>query len=239
MRISRSKEMQFIAYALSKYGNRTDESRPALPPAWLNTKVWKEAYELFFDALGDGRTIDTFRTSLKNARDAFDGYMDSGRAGWVDYSAGGRPYRQEGMVKETLEQWDDQDEEAVKEVVLEILARGPTEPEGKLRTEGGKKVYVSWRYERRAENRKDAIRIHGLKCMACEFDFSERYGEYGEGYIEVHHAMPLAEHGRRETDPETDLLVLCSNCHRMTHRRKGTCLTLDELKSHLRKGKAA
>lgn len=56
------------------------------------------------------------------------------------------------------------------------------------------------------------------------------------GFIEVHHVVPLAEAGRSLTDPVTDMNVLCANCHRMAHRQRGVCLTLDELKAHLRSG---
>jgi predicted HNH restriction endonuclease len=48
--------------------------------------------------------------------------------------------------------------------------------------------------------------------------------------------MPLAEHGVRKTDPKRDLTVLCSNCHRMVHRRRTVCLSLEELRHHLRVG---
>ncbi len=94
----------------------------------------------------------------------------------------------------------------------------------KARTEGGKKVYVSVRRERDPNLRADAIKLHGFDCMACGFNFEKHYGETGKDFIEVHHVVPLAEAGRTETNPETDLIVLCANCHRITHRRKNICL---------------
>jgi 5-methylcytosine-specific restriction enzyme A len=30
-----------------------------------------------------------------------------------------------------------------------------------------------------------------LACAACGFDFNDRYGEHGRGFIEVHHLLPL------------------------------------------------
>jgi hypothetical protein len=36
-----------------------------------------------------------------------------------------------------------------------------------------------------------------------------------------------------ETNVDTDLIPLCSNCHRMVHRRKGKLLSLEELSSML------
>jgi 5-methylcytosine-specific restriction enzyme A len=86
-------------------------------------------------------------------------------------------------------------------------------------------------YERDPQNRLDAIRIHGHRCVACGFDFGQAYGERGEGYIEVHHLTPLAEVDENHTvNPETDLAPVCANCHRMIHRRRDSTLSLKELK---------
>ncbi|WP_432185992.1 HNH endonuclease [Streptomyces sp. Tue6028] len=56
-----------------------------------------------------------------------------------------------------------------------------------------------------------------LSCEVCAFDFSRAYGALGEGYIEVHHVLPLHISGTRETKLD-DLACLCANCHRMCHR---------------------
>ncbi|MER5275174.1 HNH endonuclease [Streptomyces sp. NPDC002809] len=68
-----------------------------------------------------------------------------------------------------------------------------------------------------------AIRLgHPLQCSVCAFNFGHRYGALGDGYIEVHHVLPLHLSGPRETALE-DLAFLCANCHRMCHRgHRGT-----------------
>ena len=101
----------------------------------------------------------------------------------------------------------------------------------------GKKIgFYSTRYERNSKNRKAAIRIHGLKCQACGFDFEESYGERGKDFIEVHHIKPLYENEMEvEVNPETDLVCLCSNCHRMIHRNRNDVLSIEGLKQLLRK----
>jgi len=106
------------------------------------------------------------------------------------------------------------------------------------KTEGGRKVVISNRYERRVSTRNQAIKIHGLKCKVCDFDFEELYGEWGEGFIEVHHIQALADNKGEEieTNPETDLTVLCANCHRMIHRKGGITLTISELKEKIKNG---
>ncbi len=91
------------------------------------------------------------------------------------------------------------------------------------------------RVERNRKLAKDAKKFHGTVCKACDFDFSERYGERGQGYIEAHHLTPLSElHGRPTAlNPKTDFTVLCSNCHAMVHRTLKP-LTISELKQTLR-----
>lgn len=100
--------------------------------------------------------------------------------------------------------------------------------------EGKKVACYTTRYERSAKNRSNAIKIHGNICQGCGFDFEKIYGEIGKGYIEVHHTKPLYEEGGTvEINPATDLICVCSNCHRMIHRRKDKVLSLTELKELL------
>lgn len=68
-------------------------------------------------------------------------------------------------------------------------------------------------------------------CEACGFDFEHVYGAVGSGYIEVHHRLPLHVSGPRTTRL-ADLVLLCSNCHRMIHRSKDW-LTPEQLRVHV------
>lgn len=98
-------------------------------------------------------------------------------------------------------------------------------------SEGRKTVYYTTKYERSSRNREAAIRIHGTKCMICGFDFENTYGELGKGYIEVHHIKPLSELDEEVVvNPETDLICVCANCHRMLHRFKNYIVSPTELK---------
>ena len=57
-------------------------------------------------------------------------------------------------------------------------------------------------------------------CQACGFKFEKMYGDLGAGFIECHHLDPLSEReGQERLTTLEDLTVLCSNCHRMIHRR--------------------
>ena len=98
--------------------------------------------------------------------------------------------------------------------------------------EGRRILYYTTRYERSPRNRAEAIRIHGTKCQVCGFDFSEVYGEIGEGFIEVHHIAPLSsKNAVVPVDPATDLVCLCANCHRMIHKAPYGVSSVDELKN--------
>lgn len=71
-----------------------------------------------------------------------------------------------------------------------------------------------------------------LYCEACEFDFEKTYGEVGENFIEAHHTIPVSEMSEDHVSKVSDLVLLCSNCHRMVHR-KMPWLTVGELKELL------
>lgn len=107
-------------------------------------------------------------------------------------------------------------------------------------TEGRKKIVKHKKIERNTKlvRKKKAIfkkKYGKLFCEACGFDFKNTYGARGEGFIECHHIVPLHETKKEITTKVDDLALLCSNCHRMVHRKK-KWLTLDELTKLLRNG---
>ncbi|MFD1415698.1 HNH endonuclease [Oceanobacillus jeddahense] len=103
----------------------------------------------------------------------------------------------------------------------------------------GKRIKVyGYRYERKPKLRKEALKIHGYTCKACGFNFEDNYGEIGKDFIEVHHVKPLSEvQEESEVDPRHDLVPLCSNCHRMIHRKRGGMLGVEELKAIIESSK--
>lgn len=106
------------------------------------------------------------------------------------------------------------------------------------RKEGKARYHYSKKYERDERNRADAIAYHGTRCKICEFDFEEVYGERGVGYIEIHHIVPLCDIGEeQEINPKTDLVPVCSNCHRMIHRRKDNILSIEDMRVLLKENR--
>lgn len=102
--------------------------------------------------------------------------------------------------------------------------------------EGLKKMVYVNRYERNPFAREACVKAKGAVCAVCEFDFAKKYGRMGEGFIHIHHIVPLATIGKAYTiNYETDLVPVCPNCHAMLHRKiNGKVLTIEELKEIIR-----
>jgi len=76
--------------------------------------------------------------------------------------------------------------------------------------------------------------IHGtLFCEICEFDFEKKYGDTGTDYIEGHHTIAVSDMPPDyKTKPE-EIAMLCSNCHRMVHKKR-PWLSINDLKKLLK-----
>ncbi|WP_228002458.1 HNH endonuclease [Nocardia australiensis] len=70
---------------------------------------------------------------------------------------------------------------------------------------------------------------NSIACEVCGFDFEATYPGVGDGYVHVHHVVPLHTTGPVENTLD-DLILLCANCHQMIHRPK-QWLTPDELRA--------
>lgn len=68
-----------------------------------------------------------------------------------------------------------------------------------------------------------------LYCQVCGFDFHDKYGEIGCDFIEGHHTMPISKLEGEVRTKVKDVALVCSNCHRMLHRRR-PWLKMGELK---------
>jgi predicted HNH restriction endonuclease len=67
-----------------------------------------------------------------------------------------------------------------------------------------------------------------LYCEICQFDFLKTYGERGRDFAEAHHIHPISEMNQQGVTKVEDIRIVCSNCHRMLHRRP--FFTTDQLK---------
>jgi 5-methylcytosine-specific restriction protein A len=88
-------------------------------------------------------------------------------------------------------------------------------------------------YDRDPLARRLCIEHYGYRCMVCDFDFEETYGERGSRFIHVHHLHDLSlANGERSVDPIKDLRPVCANCHAMLHRER-PALGIEQLKQEM------
>ena len=84
--------------------------------------------------------------------------------------------------------------------------------------EGARHSVIINAYERNPKARAACIAHHGDLCAVCGFNFAKAYGALGDGFIHVHHIVPIGEIGKQyEIDPKKDLIPVCPNCHAMIH----------------------
>lgn len=109
----------------------------------------------------------------------------------------------------------------------------------------GKEYYVMHRAKERnkkivVEKKKQSLKKDPLlRCEICAFSFIEKYGKWGEKFAEVHHKMPLSSLRESTKTNLADLSIVCSNCHRMLHRKGHRTLEVDELKCILAEKKGS
>lgn len=104
--------------------------------------------------------------------------------------------------------------------------------------EGREKYLLHKKKERRHElialvKNKMYLKNPDLPCFVCNFSFSKRYGKHGEKFIEAHHLIPISELTEETVTREEDIVLVCSNCHKMIHRFR-PWLSIDKLKNILK-----
>ena len=118
--------------------------------------------------------------------------------------------------------------ESIKSLVLSGDPLPPVEIMGDDEEEGEEGQILTRTHRYRERNAKlvkskkaRVLKESGtLSCEVCGFDFSGTYGERGDGFIECHHTKPVSDLKDGGTTKIADLVLVCSNCHRMIHRRR-------------------
>ena len=124
---------------------------------------------------------------------------------------------------------DSPDSKEIVEQVLQLVdANGQTDhlpdvDEDAFGYEGYPRLVLHMKRERNAslvKNKKEQVlkQTGALACEVCGFDFHATYGEYGIGFCEVHHLIPLHKADAKMKTELKDLSVVCSNCHRIIHK---------------------
>lgn len=116
---------------------------------------------------------------------------------------------------------------ANEQLTNELQQAGEDTDESEYAAPEGRLLYRLHRLRERnktivEKKKKDHLKKHGsLACELCSFDFESVYGEVGRGFIECHHRTPLAQLSPNTKTTLNDLMLICSNCHRMVHRGWG------------------
>jgi len=114
--------------------------------------------------------------------------------------------------------------ESIREGCLTVRAPTEEDPDEESFPEGR----ILYRIHKQRERDREVIekakakmlQRGPLSCCICKFDFAARYGKIGEGFIEGHHTKPLADLTRETKTRVEDIALVCSNCHRMLHRKR-------------------
>jgi 5-methylcytosine-specific restriction protein A len=171
----------------------------------------------------DGFKLMTFPMKYSDARKAEDG---SGPAKIEGFT----PILSERFLKKIGNSWyasDDSDSSTLAEEI----------PSPNKYAEGAKVSITINAFERSTAAKKACKQFHGTLCAACGFDFQKTYGVIGEGFIHVHHIVPIGSVGEQyEIDPTKDLIPVCPNCHAMIHRVDPP-LTISQLQELLHENK--
>lgn len=73
-----------------------------------------------------------------------------------------------------------------------------------------------------------------LFCQVCGFDFENTYGIIGKDFIEGHHTIAVSEMSTDHRTRVEDIAMLCSNCHKMIHKKR-PWLTMEDINKLLKK----
>lgn len=145
----------------------------------------------------------------------------------------GKPYFAKPLVVCSLDnqQFTKSELEKVFKINFELLLRNELqhsikEEDDEISFPEGKEKYI---LHKQKERNRGLIKIakerqiqkdSKLCCQICNFSFLDAYGQIGEGFIEAHHIYPISELTAETKTKIEDLIFVCSNCHRMLHRKR-------------------
>jgi len=110
--------------------------------------------------------------------------------------------------------------------------------------EGAATLVQRNKYERSSQLRRFAIEHFTvdskISCKCCHFNFEDFYGEVGKGYIEIHHIKPVSMYEDEDLEQKIkeavkNLIPVCSNCHRIIHRRRKSPLEIAFLSDQVKR----
>jgi hypothetical protein len=200
----------------------------------------------------DNRSDDKFSQKVRNLKS----HKTFERLGYAEYKNGmyslldnGDKYLQENQDILRYLLINDFTYSDVVNSLKTISSIKPTKPlqvfdENMIIQEGMKKIIEKEVYTRSKQLRDYALSYYeeqsGLNCTCCGFNFSDFYGkEIGDEFIEMHHIKPIFQYQGDDLiqtikNAISNIVPLCSNCHRMIHRHGKQLLQIELLMSHIK-----
>ncbi len=207
----------------------------------------------------EGRNDDKFSQKVRNLRS----HQTLEKPGYVNYESreGNGYWRITAKGQEFLDQHDvpfldylltnDFEFDDVKPAIESIdlpkrvsVKKALLFDEEAVINEGKEKTVQQKIYVRSAKLRNAAIAYYSqherIVCQVCSFDFESTYGDLGKGFIEIHHLKPVYTYEEDDVEQVVreaikNTIPVCSNCHRMLHRRRDTLLSIEELRQIVNK----
>jgi len=159
-------------------------------------KFWKKAVQNFIE------THSSDSNAYSGKQDLFYSVEGKGSGVW-----GLRNYKSNNRT--SVKEDEELDEEIYEEIMFD---------------EGNEYFAIHLKHERNpkliklAKEKFKSNNNGRIFCEICEFDFENEYGEIGRNFIEAHHQIPISQLPPNSKTKVSDLLMVCSNCHRMLHR---------------------
>lgn len=145
--IGRSPEFQFVTYYLSRCSENGD------PPKALQTDSWQTAIAIFYDAVGGGRSLSSFRNSMRVSWAVYNAHFGKEP---VHIDNAGKVAPLTRMQTEIALKWDTRSESEVEAAALDLLTNGLAsniliQPKGNADTEDAPDEVEKTRRQIRAE----------------------------------------------------------------------------------------
>ena len=188
-------------------------------PSLIRGKIFKgtinaEATKYYLDKIFETKGLQYLRNALQALSLHIDYYQDISHANVVS---------QKKILNQYLDKYD---------LFYDQYFEEKIENDEKFKEGLTKQITVNI-YERNPIARAKCIEHFGAICKVCDFDFEQKYGVIGKGFIHVHHIVDISLIKEEyEVDFTKDLIPVCPNCHAMMHKRK-PAYQIDELKMQL------
>lgn len=213
------------------------EPKGIVGSGWIISKPFEETHwdDALAEAGGHALFVDIIFDSLLNAEfeQIFELKILVGdpllnQMNWLPQASGVRI--PESVAIELQQRWSDF-------LKVSSLPYPSSSEEPTIFIEGEMREVKLTRFERNTAARNKCLKHYGYSCFICGFDFQSFYGPIAEGFIHVHHLLPLSEiDAEYEVDPIKDLRPVCPNCHSVIHRRK-PLYSMEEVQSFIKQNR--